>query len=223
MKMVNLSAVLFGVCSVLACGGCNIISVLGAPTAHEKRIPAEYDLVGSSKKVLVLVEKAAGSNAGPGLADDLGGKMNRWLIEKAGMREEFVVPAGAISLLRAKRDDFARLSPVEIAKICDADLVLYVLIEDYELYAMNEGRYYSGSMMTRSVIFDSSLDRVIWPKADEGEVVKIKVELETKGHDALDKRMINATSHCIVRKLYNCRMTKFRVRDELPEFDDEKW
>lgn len=223
MRLTNSVIVAFAVCAVFACSGCNIISVLCTPTIHEKKFPAEFGIADSSKKVVVLVDKAAGSNAGPDLAADLSVKINKWLIDKAGMEADLVVPVEAVELVRSQRGDFARLSPVEIGRICNAELVLYVLIADYGLYAMDGGRYYNGDMMTRSVIFDSSLDRAVWPREDGGKVVRVKVDLETKGHEAMDNRMLNATSHCIVRNLYDCPMDEYKIRDELPEFDDEKW
>ena len=190
---------------------------------HEKKVTAEYKIADRDENILVFVDRSAGAKNNPALSSETSLAIGSWLVNKAGVDMDLLIPHGTVDVLRLQRDDFARLSPVEIGKLLDAGLVLYVLIEDYNLYAEAEGRYYNGSMVTRSILFDVAADEAVWPKSTTGEVVKVKVDLETKGAQALNARMINVTSHCIVRKFYDCKFTKFRTADEMSELDPEKW
>jgi len=219
-KVVIVFAVALGVLS----GACQMVGIMGSKSYHEQKIPAELVLKDyANGGVLVFVEEGGGASGELDLRSGLSEIVSTFLVKKARINSKYLVEQSKLLQLRSERDDFSRLSPAEIGSAAGAGVVLYVLIEDYKLYSMAGRDYYEGSLITRSILFDTASGRVLWPRLGDGRVVRAKVELETAGRAAALNRLINATAHCITRSFYDCPRPKFRTRDEQAGYSMEKW
>ena len=205
-------------------GACQMVGLMGSKSYHEQKIPAELVLKDYAKGgVLVFVEEARGMSGELDLRSGLSEMVSTFLVKKARINGEYLVGQSKLLQLRSDKDDFSRLSPAEVGAAAGAGVVLYILIEDYKLYSMAGRNYYEGSLITRSILFDTASGRVLWPRLGDGRVVRAKVELETAGRAAALNRLINATAHCITRSFYDCPRPKFRTRDEQTGYSMEKW
>ena len=133
------------------------------------------------------------------------------------------IPQSKISLIRAAGDKFKELSPVQIGKELSAGLVLYVRIENYGLYQMSDRGYYNGSMTIRSMLYDVESGKQVWPADDAGKLVRTQVELETGGRKPTSDRLVRATGYCIVRNFYDCIRNQYRIKDEVEDYNAEKY
>jgi hypothetical protein len=145
------------------------------------------------------------------------------MVKRAKVKDEYVLPLSRLSLARVDGDSLKGLSPVQIAKKLDKSLVLHVIIDNNQLYQMSGRGYYDGTLVTRTQLFDTETGDLLWPEGKGGRIVKTHVELETAGRKAASERLQSATGHCIVRSLYNCIRNKYRIKDEVENFDDKKY
>ena len=216
--------IVFAVAGCALCGACNLVGIVGSKSYYEQRIPAELMLKDyADGGVLVFVDETGAGRAEhtlrPGLAEVVG----TYLVEKAHMESENLVSNDRLSDLRVQRADFSSLSPIELGRTAGAAVVLYILITDYELYGMDEREYYGGSLVTRSMLFDVSSGRALWPRDGAGRVVEAGVEVETGGRAATLNRLITTTAHCITRSFYDCRRPRFRAADEKLDYNPQQW
>lgn len=205
----------FAVVGCVLCGACNLIGIMGSKSYYEQKVPAEFLLKDVAEGgVLIFVDETGAGRAEfelrPGLTEAVGA----FLVKKARIKNEYLVSHDSLSQLHGEREDFSSLSPAQLGGAAGAAVVLYVLITDYELYAMGEQEYYGGSLVTRSILFDVASGRALWPREGAGRVVKTRVELETGGRAATLNRLIMATAHCITRSFYDCPRPAFRTADE---------
>lgn len=201
------------------CAGCNIVGFLASPSAHERKVPAEFRLKSrAADGLLIFVDTAAGLSVPPEMQRQQSEMLRAFLIKRVGINEKYLVSHDRLSRLRTERDDFSRLSPVQVARMLDAGLVLYVLIEDYTLYGMVRRGYYNGSLATRNILFDAASGQVLWPKTSSGKVVGARVEVETAGYDATVVRLVKAMAHGITKNFYDCPKDQFRVPDEQMDY-----
>jgi len=205
----------FAVAGCVLCGACNLIGIMGSKSYYEQKVPAEFLLEDVAEGgVLIFVDETGAGRAELELRPGLTEAVGAFLVKKARIKNEYLVSNDSLSQLRGEREDFSSLSPVQLGGAAGAAVVLYVLITDYELYAMGEQEYYGGSLVTRSILFDVASGRALWPREGAGRVVKTRVELETGGRAATLNRLIMATAHCITRSFYDCRRPEFRTADE---------
>jgi len=205
-------------------GGCEILGVIVSPTHHEQKIPAQYRLKDHAKQgILVFVDKAPASVTQAALQADLSDIIDTFLVKKAGVKSKYIISYREISQLKAQKKDFAELSPVQVGQALDVGLVLYVLIENYSLYKIADHDYYNGSLFTRSVLFDVSASKILWPLDGDGRTVKAVVEFENKGRQAALDRLTTTTAHCISRYLYDCSRARFKTSAEQRDYNSEQW
>lgn len=219
-KVVIVFAVVLGV----LCGACNLIGIMGSKSYYEQRIAAELMLKDyADGGVLVFVDETGAGRSERELRPGLAEMVGVYLVKKARMKSENLVSNDRLSDLRGQRADFSSLSPVQLGGATGAGVVLYILITDYELYAMDEREYYGGSLVTRSILFDVASGRALWPRESAGRIVKTSVALETGGRAATLDRLITATAHCITRSFYDCRRPQFHTADEERDYGLEQW
>ncbi len=225
-KSLNANTVLFffAVVVVGLCGACNMIGIMGSKSYYEQMVPAELMLKDYAQGgVLIFVDEAGAGRAELGLRPGLAEAVGSFLVKKARIENKYLVPGDRLSQLRSRGADFAALSPVQLGGAAGAAVVVYILITDYELYAVGNEEYYGGSLVTRSMLFDVASGRVLWPKEGSGRVVDVYVEIETGGRGATLERLIAATAHCITRSFYDCPMPRFRSTDEKVDYGPRKW
>ena len=230
--------IVFAVAGCALCGACNLVGIVGSKSYYEQRIPAELMLTDYVEGgVLIFVDETGAGRSEHGLRPGLAEMVGAYLVEKARINSEYLVSHDKLSGLRGEQQghrspdksgfrvaqDFSSLSPVQLGGATGAAVVLYILITDYDLYAMGEQEYYGGSLVTRSILFDVVSGRVLWPRDSAGRVVEVGVEIETGGRGATLDRLIEATAHCITRSFYDCRRPQFRAADEKLDYNPQQW
>jgi hypothetical protein len=200
----------------ISCIGCGAAGVLLTPNFHEQKMPAEYKLAMQTKKgLLVFVDGAAGVTRSRDVIPDLTEVTKELLVQRAKVNRKHITSDQKLESLRARRDNLSAMSPVLIGKESGSGLVLYILIEDYDLNQIDKKRgYYDGLLVTRSLIFDVASGNVLWPANGQGKRTISKFALETKGKEIAKDRLALTAAHCITRYLYDCPKPKFKASDE---------
>jgi hypothetical protein len=206
------------------CSGCESVGVLATPTRHEREIPAEYNLIKqSNKKILVLVNQPAYLNAQENLRYYITNAVRENLVTKTRIARENIVSYERLSEFRSSEPDFSLLSPAAIGRALEADMVLLIVVESYELSEMAESGYHKGALATRSVLLDTPAEKKLWPQAESSKSVRVGFEFEGGGREAAVTRLAAAVGHCIVRYFYDCSKKKFRIADDRTHINWEDW
>lgn len=216
-RLILFTGLLLTVGAVVLMGGCALAGPMLSPTGFEARIPAQYDISRHKEEtVYVAVHATHGSRTDldlPGLVSTaVAGRLQK----NAGLKPEQIIEdvsfagsAGALGLTVEER-----------ARAAGADLLLYVEIEDYNLFNVHSKGYYTGHLVTRSMLEDLETDETLWPKEPAGRRVESSVELETAGREAALGRLTAATAHCIVRELAATPKSGYRCADEHQTVED---
>lgn len=201
-----------------------IVSVLGTPSYHERKIPAEYDLTEhTDRKILVFVNQPAWLDAQVNLRFHLTGAINKDLVRRVGISPEYLVSYSELSEFRSAQSDFSLLSPVEVGTAFNANMVLLVVLEDYQLDEMAETGYYRGFLGARAVLLDTATGEKLWPKSARSKSIKVGFEIEDRGQDVATARLVAASAYCTVRYLYDCPKNKFRIIEDRSGIGRESW
>jgi hypothetical protein len=202
--------------AVAFCGGCGVVGVLTTESYSEKKIPAQLDFsdIAKAGPILVFVEPAHGSRTAADLSAKLRALIVNELVKRTKVETENIISPEKMEPLLDQMRDFSGNRPLELAKMASAVTVLYVLIEDYRLYAVSQDQYHKGWLAVRSVVFDAASSRPLWPQAPATGSFKAEVEFETDGFGAAQDRLIGAATHCIVRNFYDCKKSKYKINDE---------
>ena len=207
--------VFFVLAAVFFYSGCGIVGLLGTPSQYEKKIPAEYDLTKQKgRKVLVLVEQPSWLSTQANLRYYLTEAIRENLIAKVKVPPKYILSYKELSEFRSNKSDFSSLSPAAVGKALGADIVLLVMIEDYQLSEVVESGYYNGFLSVQAAIFETASGEKLWPESAEGKSIKVGFETGEKGQEAAVKRLVNACAHCTSRYFYNCPKYKFKISDE---------
>ena len=200
---------------LLCCGGCTrAIGALATPTSYEIKIPAEYDLgKNKPKKMLVLVEQPVWTASEANIRLYLTQAIESHLADKIDIKSDAFVSYQKLADMRNNMADFAMLSPVEVGKALGANMVLYVVIDDFGLYGLSDAGYYRGQLDVRSGLYDVASGQKLWPDAGELKAVSVGIEMQ-KEHEKTAQRLANSMAKCIVRYFYDCPKPEFRIADE---------
>jgi hypothetical protein len=194
---------------LLATSGCVALGFLLSPGPFEKKTTPIYDLKAQQdRKVLIWIECPRSSGVDYDVAEKLALAFQLTLIEKGGLESENVI------LNPATDSGNLSLDLMEIARSKNAGYLLLVQVDEYSTDFLRVRDYYSGEIITRSVLQDTDLGSRVWPRYPEGKMVQISVEMETGGRDALVSRLASAAAHCTLRYLYPCDKLKFKHSDE---------
>ena len=203
------------------CGGCNIMGFIAAPSAHERKIPAEYDLrQRQDEKILVFVDEGRGGNTSLDFRMDLSKGLMVFLEKKVRIPKENLIGFDEIAALRKSRPDFSILLPAQIGRQLGADLVLYLQIVDYGLYGKSQERYYNGNLISRSVLVESKTGKILWPVDGKVRYIRTRVELDVERAN-VNARLVKATSHITTRNFYALPWSKYDCSDEPSEHKTE--
>ncbi len=215
MRFNRLNARLSGFLRLAVClAGIAVFS--GCADYYSKRTP-EYNLVSNQdKKVLIWVDASRSSYADADAPDAVAGAIGNHLLARAGIKPHNII----------YRDEAMRAggplpeSPEAAARQVGAQLVLMVQIEDYELLSMRIRNFYSGRMMTRSLLLDVQTGQAVWPSSGVGKVHDIVIELGEGNRRRMLSRMADSTAHCILRNLYPIGKNQYRNSDERMSFQE---
>ena len=206
--------VFFVLAAVFFYNGCGVVGLMGTPSPYEKKVPAEYDLTKQKgRKVLVLVEQPGWLSAQANLRYYLTEAIRENLIAKVKVPPKYILSYNELSEFRSNKGDFSSLSPAEVGKALGADIVLLVMIEDYQVGEVAGSGYYNGFLSAQAAIFEASGEKV-WPESAENKSIKVSFETGEKGQEAAVKSLVNACAHCTSRYFYNCPKYKFKIFDE---------
>ena len=204
--------------------GCGIVSIVGTPTSHEKKIPAEIDLAKrTDQKILVLVNQPAYLDADVNLRYYLTKAMREGLMAKIGIRPEDIVAYDDLSEFRSNQSNFSLLSPVVVGRALGAHMVLLLMVEDYQLTGMAETGYYRGFLGAQAALLDTAAGEKLWPESAESKSIRVGFEVGGGGREAAVERLVNACAYCTTRYFYDCPRDKFKIFDDKSSVDWESW
>jgi len=205
--------------------GCNFAGRLASPTAHEMKVPAEYDLTkDTDQKILVLVNQPAWVNAGTNLRYYITEAVNYSLTEKVNIKPENLVDYEQLSQVRTEKPDLFMRGAAEIGQGMNVDKVLLIVVEDFQLYQAAGPGYYKGSLNAQAFLFDCGTGRRIWPTRPQlSKPVRVGFEVGKGDAEAVVKRLAASLASCTTRYFYNCRKDSFKIADERTETAWDKW
>ena len=218
MRKLSVSAILLVV--VLLHGGCAFISLLGTPSRHEKKVPAEYRLTQRrDEKLLVLVTEPAWLGAEVNWRYYLTEAINGELTRKIGISRDNLVGYSELSGFRSNRPDYSMLTPGDVGRAMDVNMVLLVTVEQSGITGLGQQGYCKGLLSARAVLIDVGSGAVLWPGSATGKQIRVGFEIEPRGREGAATRLGAAAAHCIVRYFYDCRKDKFKIGDDISEMD----
>jgi hypothetical protein len=214
MQKIEKIIVLCVLIAIISSSGCGIVGVAGTQSAYEKKIPAEYDLAGQKdRQILILVEQPSWLNTEVNLRYYLTEAIRVSFIMNVKIPPESIVSYNELSEFRSNKSDFSSLSPVEVGQALGADIVLMVMIEDYQLNQMPDTDYYNGLLSAQAILFETATGVKLWPESTMGKSIRVSFEAE-RNRELAAQRLVSAAAHCITRFLYNCPKYKFKIFDE---------
>lgn len=212
---------------LLLCSGCQFLglaSIAASPTGYEDKIPAQFDLAKSKdRKVLVLVDQPAYLSAEVNLRQYLTDAVNASLKAKMKFPAEQLFTYEQLADFRSARSDFRELLPSQVGSAIGADMVLVIVIDNYELIKLSGTNYYRGMLYVHSLLLNCSNGERLWPGDSEGRIIKVGFEVERGGSEIAAARLAGDAAHCITRYLYNCPKHGFKIADDLTRTGWTEW
>lgn len=209
---------------VTGCKYAPLISLLGTESYHEEKVPAEFDLTKQTdKKILVFVDQPAWLDSEANLRFYLTKSIRQTLMAKIKLTPESLISYEKLADFRSSEPGFASMSPVEVGRAMDANMVLLILIENYDLQAMAQTGYLMGNLDTRAVLYDVQTGEKLWPTQETSKSVKVGFEIETGGMEMAISRLAVASAFCTTRYFYDCPKAQFRIADDRTRIDLESW
>ncbi len=209
--------------TVFSCSGCGLVGLFGTPNPDETKIPAEYKLAKSKQKVLVLVNQPYWLDSKANLRYYLTDAINQNLETIIKIPPNQLISYNDLNEIRSRRGDFSSLSPVDIGKAFDANMVLAVNIENYQLQEFSEAGYCKGRLDVSAALFDTTTGEKIWPNgASRGKTVRVGFDIENRGPEIAVRRLAADSAYCVVRYFYDCPKNKFKIADEEQDLGWEK-
>ena len=197
---------------------------MGTPTDYEKKIPAEYNLAkDKGSKTLVLVYQPAWLDSKMDLRYYITDAMNKELTKKIKSKGSTFVSYSELSKFRMNTENFTQLSPVEVGKALDANMVLLISIESYQVEELEKSDYYKGFLSTKSSLYSIANGNKLWPLSDENKSVKVGFESAGPGEEFAVKRLAAASAFCTSRYLYDCIKNQFKIFDERNDTVWQTW
>jgi hypothetical protein len=177
----------------------------------------------------VLVEQPGWIDTDLNLRYYLTRAISKNLTEKVEIPPEHLVTYGELSEFRSNNSGFSLLSPVEVGKALDSNLVLLIAVEDYQLRKTEEGGCYDGFLAAQVVLLDTATGEQLWPQSPNSKSIKVGFETERRGETAdarrlvAAQRLVAACAYCTTRYLYNCLKSKFSIAEDRDRTGWEEW
>lgn len=199
--------------------GCNIVGFFLNPTEFETNVPPQYDIRQHKKeKIYLVVHATQGSRSDVDLPGKVSSSVADRLSKQAKIPQEQIIEEATVPAYAMTRNDYVKAE--ERAKEAGADLMLYIEVSEYHLFNMHNKDYFTGHLVTRSMLKDLETDETLWPQDASGRRVEATVELETGGRDVALGRLTAATAHCVVRELVLTTKAGYRCADEHQTVED---
>ncbi len=212
---------------LLLVGGCGFVSLMGTPGRHERKTPAEFDLAAiaakRSKKILVIVEQPAWVRSKANLRFYLTKSFNKRLEKTIGFKPENIVPYQELVNLRSTRPDYHNMTTGEIARALSADMVLKVVVADYNMTKEAGSKYYKGDLNTTVSLTAAGSGLLLWPKKSKQKIIRVGFEIESGGYETAVTRLATGSAFCTLRLLYDCPGDKYDSSDDRTKIDWQNW
>ena len=152
---------------LLPLSGCVVISYIAAQVTPPKKVPARFELPEDSR-VLVLVEDYEHQGSYEDVSRELSNQLSRELRHRGLARE--TIPHERLMALRFEAPRYHALKIPEIGHELNADLVLYVQIEDFQLKDNIDDTMWHGVFETSVRVVDVSApdNPRLWPRDRPG-------------------------------------------------------
>lgn len=193
---------------------CTLLGFFLSPTASEQKIAAQFPLYAQQDKSIYLaVRPSAGSRADADLPDLLQKTLRTDLQRKVGVSSDkiFLMP----SAFQKPSASFSWSQAEEEARRMQAAYLLFVEIVEMEVVPLGPKDYYMGNLAVRTLLSETKSGQIVWPPEKTPRLIRTSVDFESKGRSETLYRMLTAVSHCIVRNLYPCPKSAFRISEEL--------
>lgn len=226
MKVIKKTVVSVTLIAVLLSSGCGIFGLLGTPTRHEKKLPAEYDLAArSGGKLLVLVNKPAWLVTSADIERRLTEAINKHVEARFNKKKKKIslVPYEQITEFRSQKPEHYIPSPARTGEALDADLVLYVVINKYRLTQVTQSSYYKGELAGLAELVGVRTGKVLWPDSIEGKGIRVAFDIEQGGYEAGIARLADSFAYCTIRYFYDCPLDEFRIFDDKSHTSWRQW
>ncbi len=205
---------------VTGCKYGGFVSLLGTESYYEQKIPAEFDLSKQiDKKILVLVDQPAWLDSQANLRYYLTKTIRQNIMVKTKLTPENLISYDKLVEFRSSEPNFSSMSPVEIGKAMDANMVLLVLIENYDLNTIPESNYLMGNLDTRVILYDVQSGEKLWPKEEVSRSIRVGFDYEVGGMEKAISRLAVDSAFCTTRYLYDCPKAQFRIADDRTRID----
>lgn len=222
MKQQIVKVVVFS--AVLACGGCGFAGLLGTPTRYEQKVKAEYNLGAHKKqKLLVLVNQPGWLDAKENLRYPLTEALGKSIAKKVKIPADSIIGYETLSQFRSSRANFSQLAPQDIGRSLGADLVLFVVVQEYSLTDMPQTNYHKGQLSAEAVLIDAATGTKLWPVSDTGRKIRVGFDAIAGDREIAVSRLADACAYCTVRYFYDCSMAKFKIAEDRSNVDWESW
>ncbi len=203
---------------LLFCDGCQIAGLFaigGSPTHSEQRLTAEYDITEpEGQSILVLVYQPIGLDDNTNLVFYVTKAFNDYLEARVQISPEYIISYDRVSRLRVTESDFSVLAPEQIGVALGADLVVFVMLDEYRLSEISQSGYQKGFLAVRAMLVDCATGKRLWPQADRTRTVKVGFEVQKRGPTAAAVHLAAAAAHCTLRYLYDCPKTRFKIAED---------
>jgi hypothetical protein len=199
---------------LLFCSGCgDIIGWIITPGPYDRKIPAEFKIKDrADEKVMVFVDQVSGSgDIGVQKRAELRDAIGALLVTRAGVKRKYLVIKSEQDMIGNGGGGYLNYSPIKIAADAGAGLLLYTRVLGHKLFPSGPKGFYIGSLDTGSVIYDTKLEKVVWPLDGKPKVVRMEVDIENEGKEETIEKLMTSTAHGIVRNLYNIRYQNFKT------------
>ena len=205
-------------------GGCAVVAMMGTPTSHETKIPAQYDIIkNKGDKILILAEQPGWLNVQIDMRSYLTDSISRGITQKTKIPAGQFVAYNKLSEYRSNTPNFTSLSPVEIGKAMDANIVLVVMIDDFQMAQLVDSGYYKAVLDAKAILFNGVTGVQLWPAGEKGRIIKVGFEIEQGGRDMATSRLATAAAYCTVRYFYKCPKDQFKIADDRSGIGLNEW
>ena len=205
------------------CGGVGaVVGNVSTEMPSEKETAAEFKLKPTEGKIVVFAVQPAWIRSPMDLRVTLTNSINGSLEEKALIKKERLTEYGYVAKTRIGLPENKKDDSFETAARLDAQYVLVVQVQDFDLSTFGEKDLFNGTMTVKASLYDINKKK-LWPTDKSNKEITVNIEAEKGTVKSAVEKLSDAAAFCITRYLYNCKTERFHISEEKREIDSEKW
>ena len=175
----------------LTASGCGLLgatyNIFIHPLLPKKTIPAEHDM--SEKIVLIWVDDVSAQRTeNARLRRELTGQMRDELLKHKAAQD--IVAYNVIASFRNRHPELGELSPEQLGRRFEADEVLHIVIDEFQLRHEAGKGFYRGNLVCRCKVVEVSTGKRLWPVGPVTRAVSVTDELSHGEGQAFEDRMM---------------------------------